>query len=76
MAELRLSKLIKHFNVGLRDLVDYLQTLGVEVDFNPNTKVSDEYLPALEKEFGSLRKLKEQAEKVDVRFSCCSDIFL
>ena len=69
MAELRLSKLIKHFNVGLRDLVDYLQTLGVEVDFNPNTKVSDEYLPALEKEFGSLRKLKEQAEKVDVRFS-------
>ena len=69
MAELRLLKLIKHFNVGLSDLVDYLQTLGVEVDLNPNEKVSDEYLPALEKKYGSMRRLKEQAEKVDVRFS-------
>ena len=49
MAEIRLSKLTKQFNIGLGTLVDFLNEKGAQVEMNPNVKVSDEYLPALEK---------------------------
>lgn len=53
MAEIRLSKLIKQFCVGLDTLVDFLNTQGAGIESaNPNMKVSDEYLPALHKRFG------------------------
>ena len=54
MADIRLNKLTKQFNIGLQTLVDFLQEKGLEVELNPNTKISDEYLPALEKKFGDL----------------------
>lgn len=49
MAEIRLNKLMRHFNVGLTDLVDFLRSQGVIIDENPCAKVSDRYLPALKK---------------------------
>ena len=52
MAEIRLSKLTKQFNIGLSTLVDFLAGKGVTVDMNPNAKISDEYLPAIEAKFG------------------------
>ena len=59
MAEIRLNKLIKQFNIGLGNLVEFLQSLGAEVEENPNAKVSDEYLPELQKKFGKDLELKE-----------------
>ena len=55
MAEIRLNKLLRQFNIGLDDLVEFLQKQGVEVDANPNAKVSDELLPAIAKQFGKDR---------------------
>ena len=53
MAEIRLSKLIKQFNIGLDTLVDFLNSKGAGIeDANPNMKVSDEFLPELHKKFG------------------------
>ena len=69
MAEIRLNKLIKQFNIGLGNLVEFLQSLGADVEENPNAKVSDEYLPELQKKFGKDLELKEQAEKVDVKLT-------
>ncbi len=70
MAEIRLSKLIKQFNIGLDTLVDFLNSKGAGIeDANPNLKVSDEFLPELHKKFGSDLKLKEEAEKVDVKLT-------
>ena len=66
MAEVRLNKLIKQYNVGLQTLVDFLNSLGAEVEVNPNAKVSDQYLADIQKKFGKDLELKEQAEKVDV----------
>ncbi len=57
------------YNVGLDTIVDFLQSRGVEVDANPNAKVSDEYLPALDKQFGKDRELKAAADKVEVKIS-------
>ena len=44
MAEIRLSKIIKQYNIGLGTLVDFLNSLGAGIgeDANPNMKVSDE----------------------------------
>ena len=69
MAEIRLNKLLRQYNIGLDDLVACLHKGGIEVELNPNAKVSDECLPLLDKEFGKDLALKEAAEKVDVRIS-------
>ena len=70
MAEIRLSKLIKQFNIGLDTLVDYLNSLGAGIEnANPNLKVSDQYMPDLHKKFGKDLELKEAAEKVDVKLT-------
>ena len=36
MAEIRLNKIIRQFNVGLDDLVGFLHKIGVEFEANPN----------------------------------------
>ena len=69
MAEIRINKLIKQFNIGLSDLVGFLRKQGADIDENPNAKVSDEYLPALQKQFGKDLEAKEAAEQVDIHLS-------
>ena len=66
MAEIRINKLMRQFNIGLGDLVSFLKKLGVEVDENPNDKVSDEYLPDIKKQFGKDLEAKQAADKVEV----------
>ncbi len=67
MAEIRLSKLTKQFNIGLSTLVDFLRDKGVEVEMNPNAKISDEFLPAITSKFGEEQKLKQDSEKVAIK---------
>ena len=67
MAEIRLSKLTKQFSIGLQRLVDFLNEKGANVEMNPNAKVSDEYLPAIEAKFGEDLKLKKDSEKVTIK---------
>ena len=70
MAEIRLSKLIKQFNIGLDTLVDFLNSKGAGIEnANPNLKVSDQYMGELHKKFGKDLELKEAAEKVDVKLT-------
>ena len=69
MAEIRLNKLIRQFNVGLDDLVDFLNRKGADVEASPNAKVSDEYLPDLEKQFGKDMEALHQSQKVDVKLT-------
>ena len=67
MSEIRLSKLTKQFNIGLQTLVDFLKEKGAEVELNPNAKISDSYLPAIEAKFGEEQKLKQDSEKVAIK---------
>ena len=70
MAEIRLNKLIKQFNIGLDTLVDFLNSKGAGIEHaNPNTKISDEYLPDLHARFAKDLSLKKSAERVDVKLS-------
>ena len=52
MAEIRLNKLMRHYNVGLATLTKFLQSKGIDVELNPNAKVRDWILPQLEQKFG------------------------
>ena len=69
MGEIRLNKLIRTYNIGLQNLVDFLSSQGVEVDANPNAKISDEHLPAIEKQFGKDLEMKKASEKVDIKLN-------
>ena len=67
MSEIRLSKLTKQFNIGLQTLVDFLNEKGANVELNPNAKISDSYIPAIEAKFGEEQKLKQDSEKVAIK---------
>ena len=69
MAEIRINKLIKKYNIGLQELVDFLQKLGAQVEVNPNAKVSEEYIPALDKQYSKDLAMKEASEKIDIKLT-------
>ena len=74
MAEIRLNKIIKQFNIGLDTLVDFLNSQGAGIEnANPNLKISEEYLPAIAARFGKDKSLREAAEiasaKINEAFS-------
>ena len=71
MSEIRLNKLVKKYNIGLQDLVDFLSKEGVEVELNPNAKVEEtpELLAALGRTFGKDLQDKQAAEEVDIKLS-------
>ena len=74
MAEIRLNKLTKQFSIGLARLVEFLNEQGANVEMNPNAKISDEYLPAIEAKFGEDLKLKKDSEKVTIKLKEIIDI--
>jgi translation initiation factor IF-2 len=63
----RLSKLAKEFNVGITTIVDFLKKKGHDVDNNPNTKVSDDIVKILEKEYSSEISVKKESEKLNLK---------
>ena len=66
MASFRLTKVAKDFNVGIQTLVEYLAKKGHQVDANPNTKISEEQYELLSTAFQSERKVKEEADKIEL----------
>lgn len=69
MAEIRLNKIIKTYNIGLQKLVDFLASKGVEVEANPNVKISEDLLPAIDKQFENDKANKQAAEKIDIKLN-------
>jgi translation initiation factor IF-2 len=49
---IKLKEVIRNLNVGLSTVVDFLQKNGHTVESNPNTRISEEQLTLLVKEFG------------------------
>ena len=60
---------MRQFNVGLGDLVDFLRKQGVDIDENPNAKVSEDLMPSIAKAFGKDLEAKQAAEQVDIKIS-------
>ncbi|MRT92335.1 translation initiation factor IF-2 [Ancylomarina sp. 16SWW S1-10-2] len=64
---IRLSKLAREFNVGITTIVEFLNKKGIEIDSNPNNKVSGETYNILAKEYSSDLNLKKESEKVNLK---------
>ncbi len=63
----RLSKLAKEFNVGITTIVEFLKKKGYLVENNPNTKVNQDIVALLQKEYSSEISVKKESEKLDLR---------
>ena len=66
MASFRLKKVATDFNVGIQTLVDYLAKKGHQVEPSPTTKISDEQYELLATAFQGERKVKEEADKIEL----------
>ena len=69
MAEIRLNKIIRTYNIGLQKLVDFLTSKGVEVEADPNVKISEDLIPMIDKQFGKDKADKQAAEKVEIKLN-------
>ena len=56
----RLSKLAREFNVGINTIVEFLQKKGFDISPNPNTKVTEDAVQLLEKEYKVDLNLKKE----------------
>ena len=74
MAEIRISKLAKQFSIGVQTLVEFLNEKGAGLGTDPNAKISDEYLPAIEAKFGEDLKLKKDAENVVIKLKTLVEV--
>ncbi len=62
MAEIRLSKIARQFNIGVGTLVDFLNGKGADITTSdPNAKISDEFMPAVEAKFGGSNNYAKSA---------------
>ena len=69
MAEIRINRILRQFNIGLDDLVEFLHKQGADIEHSPNAKVSEEFMPAIEKQFGADKKAAQEAEERAIKMS-------
>ena len=62
----RLNKVVRDLNVGIDTVVGFLQKKGIEVDSNPNAKISDEQYELLVKEFAPDKILKKESDNISL----------
>ena len=59
---IRLGKAAGELNVGIATLVEFLESKGVKIEANPNTKLEGEHYAILCEEFAADQSLKEQSK--------------
>ena len=75
MAEIRLSKIARQFNIGVGTLVEFLNGKGANIaSSDPNAKISDEFMPAVEAKFGVDLAAKMDSEKVATKLKEMIDV--
>ena len=61
---MRISKVLKDFNIGMSTLINFLEKKGKSVEANPNAKLDEETLALVQKEFLPQQQVKEDAKKI------------
>ena len=59
---IRLGKAAGELNVGLPTLIEFLESKGIKIDSNPNTRLEQEHYDLLCQEFAADQNLKEQSK--------------
>lgn len=65
--KIRISRILKDYNIGLGTLVKFLKSKGFEVQSNPREIVTPEELELIKKEFKEQKHIKEESRKVTER---------
>jgi translation initiation factor IF-2 len=63
---IRLGKAASELNVGVSTLVEFLDSKGIKIDLNPNTKLEEDQMDMLRSEFSADVDLKEQSKNSNV----------
>ena len=63
---IRLGKAASELNVGVSTLVEFLESKGMKIDSNPNTKLEEDQMDMLRSEFSADVDLKEQSKNSNV----------
>ncbi len=64
--EIRLSKALKEFNVGIDHAIAFLASKGQTIERNPNVKISAQAYALLLNEYASDKKAKDDSKKLDI----------
>ena len=71
--DVRASKILKKYNIGLQTLVDFLNEKGFEIEQTPNSWVPANAIPLIESAFKSEHDIKEQSKKVATKIKEITD---
>ncbi len=63
----RLSKIARELNVGISTIVEFLHKKGINIDSNPNTKITPEQHDLLLKEYSTDLNVKKESEKLNLK---------
>lgn len=61
---MRLNKAAKEFNVSTDRIIEYLATKGLQIESNPNTKITSDAIALLETEFGSDKSRRVASQEI------------
>ncbi|MEY3237474.1 MAG: hypothetical protein RI883_1575 [Bacteroidota bacterium] len=64
---IRLGRAAGELNVGVSTLVEFLESKGIKIENNPNSKVEGEYYDILQKEFAADQDLKELSKTSSIK---------
>ena len=59
IAQVRLGKFAREYNIGIATIVDFLTKKGIKIDSNPNTKIPVDVYEFLLKEFQGEKQVKK-----------------
>ncbi|MBL7928588.1 MAG: translation initiation factor IF-2 [Bacteroidia bacterium] len=62
--EVRISKVLKEFSIGIDHVIEFLTKKGFTVDKNPNSKIPGEAYALLEQEFAGDKEIKKVADDI------------
>lgn len=62
--EVRISKVLKEFSIGIDHVIEFLTKKGFTVDKNPNSKIPGEAYAFLEQEFAKDKEIKKVADDI------------
>ena len=64
---IRINKVLKEFNIGMGTLVEFLKKKGINIDSNPNARLTGEQYSLVAREFKKEQIVKEESKKVAIK---------
>ncbi len=61
---IKISKVAKELNVAVPTVIEFLRKKNIEIDGNPNTRIEDDLVDLLVKEFKPDQVLKSQSDQM------------